>query len=131
MKKIGKLVGVVLSVMLVMACLVSCGLPATADKAKENLEGHGYTASKILDKMVTGFKVKDGKGEIVMLTFYENSDDAKKAYDEGKGNIDSLKEGLKTLAGLAGMDLSDVDIKIERDGKVVAVGTAAGIKAAK
>ncbi len=123
MKTFARVLSLALVAVLLCSALIACGKPAKdPKKAVENLKDAGYEASSMEVggiTVVTGAS-EDGK-DYVTITYYENKDDAKKAYDEGKEAFDELKEAAKE---------ADIDLVYGKSGKMVYYGTKAGVKAA-
>ena len=106
MKKFTKAISLALALVLSVMALASCALfapkPATDPaEAKKALKENGYTVyfkDAMLDKGQEAYLYAyiDGSEHIV-ITWYDNTIDAKEAYKELKENLSEMKKDLKDI----------------------------------
>lgn len=128
-----------LAVMAVTLC--SCGVPSDPEKAKANLEKNSYTVSKEIattavktvtvvsygvsfyNNVETALWGVNADGENVLIVYCKDSDSAGKVNDIIKSVYDNIKSSDKENG-------TKTDVKSGKSGKVVYIGTNAGVKAA-
>ena len=121
------ILAVVLATML-MACTPS------ADSLKKKYEDKGYEVKVIegedlediagaseYGELEYMLRAENEDGDYVSIVCFKNSEDAKKAYDEAKKDLDEMKEEF-------GDELPDeFDMDIKKSGNAVASGTKAAV----
>ncbi len=137
MKKFAKVMGVVLAVALMSVLFTGCVL--TAEKATEKLKDKQYTVISTqdsaalkaavglakLEDVVSGTKLEDGKTEGVIIFYYKEKDDAKKA----KENEEQFKKDMKNIMELCRVEESeDNPFVFKQSGNAVVMGTQKAVK---
>ncbi len=142
MKKVARLLVSAMLLVVMAVSLCSCGIPSDPEKAKSNLTSKEYAVedgvSAAAIKAVFTFKYgidfydkiesvifavsKDGKDNVLII--YCKDDEAAKRVN---GDI---KELYKSVCDAAKENGNEADAKSGKSGKVVYIGTSAGVKAA-
>lgn len=142
MKKVARLLVSAMLLVVMAVSLCSCGIPSDPEKAKSNLTSKEY----VVDTTVSAAAVKtyfttkygysffgninsvlyaisnDGK-ENVLIIYCKDDDSAKKVNGD-------IKELYKSVCDAAKENGNEADAKSGKSGKVVYIGTSAGVKAA-
>ena len=141
MKKFLKAMLAAMLIAITAVTVCSCGVPSDPAKAKENLKKNGYTPDETIataviksvttleygisffDKVESSLWAVNADGETVLIVYCKDSDSAKKVNKISKSIYDKVKEKDKE-------NDTKTDIKSGMSGKVVYIGTKAGVKAA-
>lgn len=141
MKKFLKAMLAAMLIAITAVTVCSCGVPSDPAKAKENLTKNNYTVSEVaattgvkaiatakyglsfLDKVKTSLWATNADGETVLIVYCVDADSAKKVNEVARQIYDEVKKNDKE-------NDTKTDIKSGMSGKVVYIGTKAGVKAA-
>ena len=141
MKKFLKAMLAAMLIAITAVTVCSCGVPSDPAKAKENLTKNNYAVSEVaatagvkaittatygfsfLDKVKTSLWATNADGETVLIVYCVDADSAKKVNEIARKIYDEVKKNDKE-------NDTKTDIKSGMSGKVVYIGTKAGVKAA-
>ena len=119
----------------------SCGVPSDPAKAKENLKKNGYAVDDTIatadikvvtlvpygatfpQNIVSSLWATNADGETVLIVYCKDADSAKKVNEISRKLYDEVKKNDKE-------NDTKTDIRSGMSGKVVYIGTKAGVKAA-
>ena len=132
-----RILSAILVCILMVGCvfaLASCNPNKDPEKAKEALEDAGYTVVLVDDKefldedMEANVTAYDKDGNYISITYYADKDAAKEAFEEAEDELDDVKE---YIAEILNVEADDLDLEIDKSGKMIWIGTKDAIKAAK
>lgn len=141
MKKFFRLLVATMLLAVTATALCSCGIPSDSAKAKENLNKNKYTVSEEIattavkaaclvpygisfyNNIETALWAVNSDGDNVLIVYCKDNDSATKVNDIVKTIYESINESAKE-------NDSKADVKSGKSGKVVYIGTSAGVKAA-
>lgn len=141
MKKFLKAMLAAMLIAITAVTVCSCGVPSDPAKAKENLKKNGYAVNddivtaviKIVavvpygttfpQNIESSLWATNADGETVLIVYCKDADSAKKVNEISRKIYDEVKKKDKE-------NDTKTDIRSGMSGKVVYIGTKAGIKAA-
>ena len=141
MKKFLKAMLAAMLIAITAVTVCSCGVPSDPAKAKENLKKNNYAVSETLatagvkavttanygfafyDKVKSSLWATNADGETVLIVYCVDADSAKKVNEISRKIYDEVKKNDKE-------NDTKTDIRSGMSGKVVYIGTKAGVKAA-
>ena len=99
MKKFAKITAVALVAIMALAVLVACGYPSDPDKAKAQLDKQGYTTVLLknptsigsVTATLTATKNEEKTITVITITYYDDANAAKSAYNSKKSEVDKRK----------------------------------------
>ena len=141
MKKFLKAMLAAMLIAITAVTVCSCGVPSDPAKAKENLKKNGYAvddtvvtaAIKVVtlvpygatfpQNIVSSLWATNADGETVLIVYCKDADSAKKVNEISRKLYDEVKKKDRE-------NDTKTDIRSGMSGKVVYIGTKAGVKAA-
>jgi len=124
MKNVIKVLALSLAMVMMLGLLVSCGGPnKDPKKAKEALDEAGYLVvlndkDLLLPDGVEATVMASTDDDYIMITYYEDADAVKEAWEDAKEDAKELEEKYE-------------DIVCKKSGKMIYIGTKQAVKDAK
>ena len=140
MKKVARLLVSAMLLVVMAVSLCSCGIPSDPEKAKSNLKDKGYYSEDSISTLavktyvLAKYHSTDGIDTVIFAISDDGKDNVLIIYckddDTVKNLNNDIKEIYKSVCEQAKANDDEADIKSGKSGKVVYIGTSAGVKAA-